>query len=269
MFQTSCSSTASRAGGAVADGAPSAGDDPEQTATEADTAAAATRKYGLSLPLTAATAPATNSPRSPTRSASTSRRCTPQPSKPAMGDFTMVLDPAARPRRASTTSWCWGATGAFDGTLFHRIIAGLRDPRWRRRTCSTAPAVPATNSPATSPKRTDTGSAQLRWPTAGNPATNGSQFFVITGRPTAPRCRLCTRRSVTSSTAWTSCLAIEGVPRPTSADAPVDEVVVRQHDDLRSRPTLRSTAYDRCAQLAQSAARIASVVEAALRPDHA
>ncbi|WP_419921688.1 peptidylprolyl isomerase [Candidatus Poriferisodalis sp.] len=140
----------------------------------------------------------------------------------AMGDFTMVLDPLLDVTSVNNFV-VLGRYGAFDGTLFHRVIAdfviqggdvelaygtggpgyrftgGFPDEDWYR-----------------------IGSVAMA--NAGNPASNGSQFFVITGDHGAALPPLYSPLGHVID-GMDVVLAIESVPIG-PRDAPVDEVVV-------------------------------------------
>ncbi|WP_419842505.1 peptidylprolyl isomerase [Candidatus Poriferisodalis sp.] len=142
----------------------------------------------------------------------------------SMGDFTMVLDPSLD--LASVNNLVvLGRWGAFDDTLFHRVIAdfviqggdvqlqrgtggpgymftgGFPDDDWYR-----IGSVAMANS-------------------SSSPATNGSQFFVITGENGAALPPLYSPLGHVVD-GMEVVMAIEGVETD-AADAPIDDVVVR------------------------------------------
>ena len=98
-----------------------------------------------------------------------------------MGPFTMVLDPLLDPVSVNNfivlARW-----GAYDGTLFHRVIADFviqgGDVRLQYGTGGPGYQFTGDFPPADDWYRIGSVAMANR----GNPATNGSQFFVITGQ---------------------------------------------------------------------------------------
>lgn len=139
----------------------------------------------------------------------------------SMGDFTMVLDPRLDP--VSVNNFVvLGRYGALDGTLFHRVIAGFVIQG------GDVELAYGTGGPG---YRFTGGFAQEGWyrigsvamANAGSPASNGSQFFVITGNDGASLPPLYSPLGHVVE-GLDVVLAIEGVPTG-DRDAPVDEVV--------------------------------------------
>lgn len=97
-----------------------------------------------------------------------------------MGPFTMVLDPSLDPVSVNNfivlSRW-----GAYDGTLFHRVIADFvvqgGDVQLQYGTGGPGYQFTGDFPPADDWYRIGSVAMANR----GNPATNGSQFFVITG----------------------------------------------------------------------------------------
>ncbi len=137
-----------------------------------------------------------------------------------MGAFTMVLDPSLD--RLSVNNFVvLGRWGAYDGTLFHRIIANFvvqggdvqlqygRGGPGYQFTGDFPPAddwyrigSPAGGHPPRQPT-TGTGSAGWRWPTGAIPPPT-ARSSSSSPATTAQGCRRCTHRSAMSSRAWTS-----------------------------------------------------------------
>ena len=140
----------------------------------------------------------------------------------AMGDFTMVLDPLLDP--ASVNNFVvLGRYGALDGTLFHRVIGdfviqgGDVELLYGRGT-------PGYRFTGGFPDEGWYRIGSVAMANSGNPASNGSQFFVITGDHGASLPPLYSPLGHVVD-GMDVVLAIEGVPVD-DRDAPVDDVVV-------------------------------------------
>ena len=141
-----------------------------------------------------------------------------------MGSFTMVLNPALD--QVSVNNFVvLGRWGAFDGTLFHRVIPNfvIQGGDVQLQYGSGGPGYQYTGGFPDADDWYRVGSVAMA--NRGNPATNGSQFFVITGSDGAglpplysPMGHVVEGMDVVHE--------IEGVETD-SGDAPTSEVVVR------------------------------------------
>ena len=140
----------------------------------------------------------------------------------SMGDFTMVLDPVLDLDSVNNFV-VLGRWGAFDGTLFHRIIAGfvIQGGDVQLQYGTGGPGYQFTGD---FPEEDWYRIGSVAMANRGNPATNGSQFFVITGPDGASLPPLYSPLGHVVN-GMDVVLAIEGVETD-PADAPVDEVVV-------------------------------------------
>ena len=140
----------------------------------------------------------------------------------AMGDFTMVLDPRLDP--ASVNNFVvLGRYGAFDDTLFHRVIPNFviqgGDVQLQYGT-----GTPGYRFTGGFPDEGWYRVGSVAMANSGNPASNGSQFFVITGSDGASLPPLYSPLGQVVD-GMDVVLAIEGV-RTGDRDAPLEEVVV-------------------------------------------
>ncbi len=140
----------------------------------------------------------------------------------AMGDFTMVLDPRLDPTSVNNFV-VLGRYGAFDGTLFHRVIPNFviqgGDVQLQYGT-----GTPGYRFTGGFPDEDWYRVGSVAMANSGNPASNGSQFFVITGSDGASLAPLYSPLGLVVD-GMDVVLAIEHVPTG-DRDAPVDEVVV-------------------------------------------
>ncbi|WP_419551467.1 peptidylprolyl isomerase [Candidatus Poriferisodalis sp.] len=140
----------------------------------------------------------------------------------SMGDLTMVLDPVLDLDSVNNFV-VLGRWGAFDGTLFHRIIAGfvIQGGDVQLQYGTGGPGYQFTGD---FPEEDWYRIGSVAMANRGNPATNGSQFFVITGPDGASLPPLYSPLGHVVD-GMDVVLAIEGVETD-PADAPIDEVVV-------------------------------------------
>ena len=141
-----------------------------------------------------------------------------------MGSFTMVLNPALD--RVSVNNFVvLGRWGAFDGTLFHRVIPNfvIQGGDVQLQYGSGGPGYQFTGGFPDADDWYRVGSVAMA--NRGNPATNGSQFFVITGSDGAGLPPLYSPMGHVVE-GMDVVMEIEGVETD-AGDAPVGEVVVR------------------------------------------
>ena len=141
-----------------------------------------------------------------------------------MGSFTMVLNPALD--RVSVNNFVvLGRWGAFDGTLFHRVIPNfvIQGGDVQFQYGSGGPGYQFTGGFPDADDWYRIGSVAMA--NRGNPATNGSQFFVITGSDGAGLPPLYSPMGHVVE-GMDVVMEIEGVETD-AGDAPVGEVVVR------------------------------------------
>ena len=141
-----------------------------------------------------------------------------------MGSFTMVLNPALD--RVSVNNFVvLGRWGAFDGTLFHRVIPNfvIQGGDVQLQYGSGGPGYQFTGGFPDADDWYRIGSVAMA--NRGNPATNGSQFFVITGSDGAGLPPLYSPMGHVVE-GMDVVMEIEGVETD-AGDAPVGEVVVR------------------------------------------
>ena len=141
-----------------------------------------------------------------------------------MGAFTMVLDPS--PDRLSVNNFVvLGRWGAYDGTLFHRIIANfvVQGGDVQLQYGRGGPGYQFTGDFPPADDWYRIGSVAMA--NRGNPATNGSQFFIITGDDGAGLPPLYSPLGHVVE-GLDVVMEIEGVATG-AGDEPLDEVVVR------------------------------------------
>ncbi|MCY4517544.1 MAG: peptidylprolyl isomerase [Acidimicrobiaceae bacterium] len=141
-----------------------------------------------------------------------------------MGAFTMVLDPSLD--RLSVNNFVvLGRWGAYDGTLFHRIIANfvVQGGDVQLQYGRGGPGYQFTGDFPPADDWYRIGSVAMA--NRGNPATNGSQFFIITGDDGAGLPPLYSPLGHVVE-GLDVVMEIEGVATG-AGDEPVDEVVVR------------------------------------------
>ncbi len=96
-----------------------------------------------------------------------------------MGEFTMVLDPALDLDSVNNFV-VLGRWGAFDGTLFHRVISNFVIQGGDVQMLS-GMGTPGYRYTGAFPPEDWYRLGSVAMANSGNPATNGSQFFIITG----------------------------------------------------------------------------------------
>ena len=141
-----------------------------------------------------------------------------------MGAFTMVLDPSLD--RLSVNNFVvLGRWGAYDGTLFHRIIANfvVQGGDVQLQYGRGGPGYQFTGDFPPADDWYRIGSVAMA--NRGNPATNGSQFFIITGDDGAGLPPLYSPLGHVVE-GLDIVMEIEGVATG-AGDEPIDEVVVR------------------------------------------
>ena len=141
-----------------------------------------------------------------------------------MGAFTMVLDPSLD--RLSVNNFVvLGRWGAYDETLFHRIIANfvVQGGDVQLQYGSGGPGYQFTGDFPPADDWYRIGSVAMA--NRGNPATNGSQFFIITGDDGAGLPPLYSPLGHVVE-GLDVVMEIEGVATG-AGDEPLDEVVVR------------------------------------------
>ena len=141
-----------------------------------------------------------------------------------MGAFTMVLDPSLD--RLSVNNFVvLGRWGAYDGTLFHRIIANfvVQGGDVQLQYGRGGPGYQFTGDFPPADDWYRIGSVAMA--NRGNPATNGSQFFIITGDDGAGLPPLYSPLGHVVE-GLDVVMEIEGVATG-AGDEPLDEVVVR------------------------------------------
>ena len=141
-----------------------------------------------------------------------------------MGAFTMVLDPSLD--RLSVNNFVvLGRWGAYDGTLFHRIIANfvVQGGDVQLQYGRGGPGYQFTGDFPPADDWYRIGSVAMA--NRGNPATNGSQFFIITGDDGAGLPPLYSPLGHVVE-GLDVVMEIEGVATG-AGDEPLDDVVVR------------------------------------------
>ena len=141
-----------------------------------------------------------------------------------MGAFTMVLDPSLD--RLSVNNFVvLGRWGAYDGTLFHRIISNfvVQGGDVQLQYGRGGPGYQFTGDFPPADDWYRIGSVAMA--NRGNPATNGSQFFIITGDDGAGLPPLYSPLGHVVE-GLDVVMEIEGVATG-AGDEPLDEVVVR------------------------------------------
>ena len=141
-----------------------------------------------------------------------------------MGSFTMLLDPSLD--RISVNNFIvLGRWGAYDGTLFHRVISEfvIQGGDVQLQYGSGGPGYQFTGDFPPADDWYRIGSVAMA--NRGNPATNGSQFFVVTGENGAGLPPLYSPLGHVVE-GMDVVMEIEAVAT-VAGDEPLDEVVVR------------------------------------------
>ena len=106
------------------------------------------------------------------------------------GDFEITLDAKRAPKTGGSFKYL-ADQGFFDGTTFHRIVAGLRDPGRRPgRQRHRRPRLLASTRRRRATSSTRAASSRWPRPAPSRPAPRASQFFVVTGEDAAAAARL-------------------------------------------------------------------------------